>query len=254
MTQVSGNHPQLSHLYAGTTRQVAILFLVLGAVAGLCAQATLPAGSRTVWNGVYTDPQAERARSTFNQVCGNCHTLSAEGNRTLTGDKFWESYAQKSVGDLLSYVSSSMPNGNGGSLQASTYNDLVALILKANGFPAGATELSAPLVADVRIIPKDGPGELPANALARTVGCLSRDGSDWVLTRATVPERADRPGVGPDDASRALGERTIALKFVLSRLDSFVGQRLSVSGLLIGAGGVNGINVTSVNRVAEACP
>jgi hypothetical protein len=46
----------------------------------------------------------------------------------------------------------------------------------------------------------------------------------------------------------------MALKFVLSRLDGFVGQKMSVTGILMGAGGVNGINVATVNRVAEACP
>jgi hypothetical protein len=46
----------------------------------------------------------------------------------------------------------------------------------------------------------------------------------------------------------------MTLKFVLNRLDSFVGQRMSVTGILIGAGGVNGINVATVNRVGEACP
>jgi hypothetical protein len=46
----------------------------------------------------------------------------------------------------------------------------------------------------------------------------------------------------------------MALKFLLTRLDSFVGQRLSVSGILIGAGGAEGINVSTVNRVAPACP
>jgi hypothetical protein len=44
------------------------------------------------------------------------------------------------------------------------------------------------------------------------------------------------------------------LKFVLTRLDAFAGQRMSVSGILIGAGGANGINVSTVNRVAESCP
>jgi hypothetical protein len=152
------------------------------------------------------------------------------------------------------YVRSNMPNGNGGSLPASSYNDLVALILKANGFPAGTTELAPETVANVRIIPKDGPRELPANVLVRVIGCLARNGSDWVLTSATVPERTDRTGAGPEDATRPLGNRTITLKFVLTRLDSFAGQRMSVSGLLIGTGGVDGINVTTVNRVAESCP
>jgi len=46
----------------------------------------------------------------------------------------------------------------------------------------------------------------------------------------------------------------MALKFVLTRIDSFVGQRMSVSGMLIGAGGSGGLNVATTNRVAETCP
>ena len=125
---------------------------------------------RTVWDGVYTDPQAARATAAFSQACSNCHTLALQGNRPLSGEKFWEGFAQKTVGDLLAYVRTSMPNGNGGSLPASTYNDLVALILKSNGFPAGKVELAPDTVAGVQIIPKDGPGELPANVLVRMIG------------------------------------------------------------------------------------
>src|SRR5262249_55220438 len=99
-----------------------------------------------------------------------------------------------------------------------------------------------------------GPGELPANTLVRVVGCLARSGNDWVLTSSTAPQRVERAGIGPEDATRPLGTGTMPLKFVLSRLDSFTGQRMSVSGLLIGAGGSDGINVTTVNRVAETCP
>ena len=95
---------------------------------------------------------------------------------------------------------------------------------------------------------------MPANILARVVGCLSKSGADWVLTSATAPERIERTGPGPNDASRPLGTRSLTLKFVLTRLDPFVGQRMSVSGMLIGTGGADGINVTTVSRVAEACP
>jgi hypothetical protein len=68
-----------------------------------------------------------------------------------------------------------------------------------------------------------------------------------------VPERIDKSVVGAQDATRPLGTRSMTLKFVLTRLDGFVGQRLSVSGILIGAGGSEGINVTTVNRVADSC-
>ena len=227
------------------------------ACAAMTVTAVVNAQGRTVWNGVYTDAQAERARATFDSICTRCHTLEPGGSTrggAVSGDKFWTAFTQKNVGDLLDYVSKNMPNGNGGSLPPSTYNDLVALILKANGFPAGTAEVTPESVAGVQIIPKDGPGELPANVLARVVGCLKKDGSDWVLVNATAPERIDKVGMGTGDATRPLGTKSITLKFVLTRLDPYVGQRMSVSGMLIGAGGADGINVTTVNRVAESCP
>jgi mono/diheme cytochrome c family protein len=210
---------------------------------------------RTVWDGVYTEAQAERATATFSSTCSRCHTLTPDGARPLSGEKFWEGFTQKSVTDLLTFVTKNMPNGQGGTLPAATYNDLVALILKSNGFPAGATELAPESITDVQIIPKDGPGELPANTLVRIVGCLApKSGSDWTLTSATEPERIEKTVVGAEDATRALGTRTTALKFVLSRLDQHVGKRMSVTGLLMGKGGVDGINVSTVNRVGETCP
>jgi mono/diheme cytochrome c family protein len=239
---------------SGLTKTVTLAACAAFAVTAVASAQSKP---RTVWDGVYTDAQAERARATFDSICSNCHTLAPGGNTrggALSGDKFWTAFTQKSVGDLLTFVKTNMPNGNGGSLSASTYNDLVALVLKSNGFPTGTAEVAPESVADVQIIPKDGPGELPGNVLARIVGCLAKDGNDWVLTSATAPERVDRVGVGPTDATRALGTRSIALKFVLTKLDPFVGQRMSASGMLIGAGGADGINVTSVNRVAETCP
>jgi hypothetical protein len=130
----------------------------------------------------------------------------------------------------------------------------VALILKSNGFPAGTTELTPTSIEGVQFVSKDGPGELPANTLVRIVGCLAKSGADWTLTNATAPVRTDKTQSDPADATVALGNRTIALKFVLTKLDSFVGQRISASGMLIGAGGANGLNVAVVNRVAETCP
>jgi mono/diheme cytochrome c family protein len=230
--------------------------VLMVAAAGSLLNAQAADKPRTVWDGVYTDAQAARATATFSQSCSNCHTLSQDGgNRPLTGDAFWKGFTQKTVSDLLTFVKTNMPNGvNAGSLPAPTYNDLVALILKSNGFPSGNTEVSPDSVAGVQIVPKEGPGELPANILARVVGCLSKSGADWVLTSATPPERIERTGPGASDATRPLGTRSMTLKFVLTRLDPFVGQRMSVSGMLIGAGGADGINVTTVARVAEVCP
>jgi len=190
----------------------------------------------------------------FGQSCAGCHALAAEGRAPLVGDPFWKSFAQKNVGELLEFVSKYMPNGAPGSLSESAYQEIVALMLKSNGFPAGTTELALSTITGVQIIPKDGSTELPANALARVVGCLARSGSDWVVTNATTPQRAERVAPAGEDATRSLGSRTMPLKFVVTRLDPMAGSRVAVSGLLIGPGGADGINVTTVNRVGQKCP
>jgi mono/diheme cytochrome c family protein len=242
-----GPHPSASVLpLAG------LLFVALATGSPVTAQTSI--AHRTVWDGVYTEAQATRGMAAYGQSCAGCHALSTEGKAPLVGESFWKSFAQKNVGDLLEFVSVYMPNGSPGSLNASAYQDIVALMLKSNGFPAGTAELGPNTVADVRIVPKDGGTELPANALVRVVGCLARSGADWVVTNATPPERAERVAPAGEEATKPAGNRTMALKFVVTRLDSFAGSRVAVSGLLIGAGGVDGINVTSVNRIAPKCP
>jgi mono/diheme cytochrome c family protein len=221
---------------------------------GVIVSAQTPPMGRTVWDGVYTDAQATRATGVFGASCAGCHTLTPDGNRPLSGDRFWQSNTQKGVVDLLNYISKNMPNGNGGSLSQESYNDLTALILRSNGLPAGPTELSPQTIAGVQIIPKDGPGELPANTLVRVVGCLAKSGTEWTLTSATKPVRTDKTQSDPADATVALGTGTMALKFVLTKLDAFVGHRMSVAGMLIGVGGTGGLNVAVVNRVGETCP
>jgi mono/diheme cytochrome c family protein len=231
-----------------------ITVLALLFAGGVIVSSQTPPKGRTVWDGVYTDAQATRATGVFGASCAGCHTLTPEGNRPLSGDRFWQNNTQKSVADLLNYISKNMPNGNGGSLSQESYNDITALILRSNGLPAGAAELSPQTIAGVQIIPKDGPGELPANTLVRVVGCLVKSGNEWTLTNATKPVRTDKTQSDPSDATVALGTETMALKFVLTKLDPFVGQRMSVAGMLIGAGGADGLNVAVVSRVGEMCP
>jgi mono/diheme cytochrome c family protein len=239
-------------LFASLLPLAGLLFLASAATVIATAQTSTP--RRTVWDGVYTEAQAERGAKSFGQSCAGCHALAAEGKAPLVGQTFWKSFALKTVGDLLQYVSNNMPNGAPGSLAQSAYGDIVALMLKSNGFPAGTTELARDGVANVQIVQKDGSTDLPAEALARVVGCLARSGADWVVTNATTPERAESAAPGGQDATRPLGSRTMTLKFVVTHLDPLVGSRVVVNGMLIGAGGVDGINVTTVSRVAQKCP
>src|SRR5688572_18012766 len=228
---------------------VALTAVFLAALGTAIVSAQAKPSGKTVWDGVYTDAQAERATATFSSTCSRCHTLGADGTRPLSGDKFWEGYTQKTVADLLAFVSKNMPNGQGGTLPTATYNDLVALILKSNGFPTGTSELTPETGTGVQIIPKDGPGELPANTLVRIVGCLApKSGTDGPPPKPTDRGRADRPGGGAEAATGARGTRTTALSFPPRGPAPHGGRGMSATGPLRGKGGGDGIKVSPVNR------
>ncbi len=239
--------------YANTMFWLVSSWILVTATASIGTAQTSPP-PRTVWDGVYTEAQATRGVMAFGQSCAGCHTVAGEGRGPLTGEPFQKSFTQRTVGYLLEYVSTYMPNGTPGSLNEPTYGDIVSFILKSNGFPAGTSELGRGSNTDAKITPKNGSAELSANTLVRVVGCLAKSGADWVVTSGTPPERAERAAPGAEDATRPLGTRTMTLKFVLTRLDPLIGSRVSVAGLLMGADGVEGINVTAVNRVAPKCP
>ena len=217
------------------------------------AQAPAP---KTVWDGAYTQDQADRGRSAYAGQCATCHGPALEGGEgsALVGKPFWDKWREQSVGDLLAYVSKNMPLHAPGTLSPTTYSDIVAHLLKSNDLPIGPQELTLATSSSLRIVAKDGSGELPASTLARIVGCLAPRAADgtWRVTNATVPERASNAATSPP-AEIPLGTREFALKFVLTPLTSMVGQRVVVTGLLLGEGGVEGVNVSTVKSVAPAC-
>jgi mono/diheme cytochrome c family protein len=233
--------------------------VVLAGVATMApSELTAAPQAKTVWDGVYTEQQAARGSVSFAASCARCHSSepnAGEEGKALAGAPFWQSFRESTVDHLLDFVSKSMPNGAGGTLSANTYADLVAFILSKNGLPAGSAELTKNSAAGVKIIAKDGPGELPNGTLVRVVGCVARkEGGGWILNRATAPERPQNSdGAGADDAVRALGERSYPLMFLLTSLESYVGHRMSVRGLLIGDGGRNGINVSTTQSVSPSC-
>lgn len=237
----------------------AVAFYLIGAVSVVRAgQAGSPV--RSVWDAVFSAEQASRGATLYSASCAGCHGGNLDGGegKALRGDLFWTDWRESTVGELLTYVSKNMPFSEDGSLEgtlpASSYADIVAFMLSANGLPAGTRELTADSSVGVAIIRKEGPGELPATTLARVVGCLAPRGADgsWQLVKGTRPVRASAASAAsPRDV--ALGDRTYQLKFVLTSLTKFVGHRMAVTGLLLGDGGVDGLNVNTVTSVADSC-
>jgi quinoprotein glucose dehydrogenase len=215
-------------------------------------------GTRSVWDGIFTDAQAQRGRGFYSEHCAACHGADLQGGeyRALQGDRFWIAWQDTTVDYLLGKVSATMPHSEDGSLKGTlgthVYVDIVAHMLNTNGFPAGASELTPASSAGIQIVKKEGPSELPSGAFAHVVGCLAR-GSDrnWTLLRGSRPARVID---GRDaDVNAPLGDREYILMFVLTPLDRFVGHRMSVRASLIGDGGTKGLNVTAIRSVSDSC-
>lgn len=110
--------------------------------------------------GLFSTAQAARGEALYQQYCSVCHGSRLEGNPAapLTGAVFrsrWED-GQHTLDDLFYIVRSLMPNNAPGSLTKAQYADVVAYILKTNGYPAGESELvpAASAMKPVRLQPR----------------------------------------------------------------------------------------------------
>ena len=115
------------------------LTMALGATIGRAQDA----GPGTVWDGVYTEAQADRGLKRYAANCEMCHgggMTGGGGVPGLIGAEFLFGYNNKTAADLFTYVKENMPPGQTGSLSDQQYVEIVAAVFKGNGFPASATQ------------------------------------------------------------------------------------------------------------------
>ncbi|MES2176302.1 MAG: cytochrome c [Gemmatimonadota bacterium] len=111
---------------------------------------------RTVWDSVYTEDQATRGKTGYNQNCAKCHQASLEGadeSPALVGGAFLGNWNGYTVGDVHERVRTTMPKNDPGIYGRQLISDVLAYVLKSNGFPAGSTELPTELapLKEIRI-------------------------------------------------------------------------------------------------------
>jgi S-disulfanyl-L-cysteine oxidoreductase SoxD len=119
---------------------VAIIGLVV--IGAIRAQET--ARPRSVWDGVYTEEQARRGETLYARECASCHRNDTGGEEAsaLAGPAFLANWDGLTVGDLYQRIRVSMPPANPRRLSRRQITDILVHMLKANGFPAGKTELA----------------------------------------------------------------------------------------------------------------
>ena len=130
-------------------KTVACSVLAIFFAAAIAAQspAAAPAGAPSSATPItFTAQQVERGKAAYTEHCQRCHgshLYDGAFGQALAGPVFMVIFGGKSVEDLYSLMSTTMPVGNPGSLALATYRDLAAFILQANGVKPGPVELSA---------------------------------------------------------------------------------------------------------------
>jgi len=102
------------------------------------------AAERTTWDSVYTASQASRGETAYAKTCARCHGASLGGgdeSPALTGGNFLGNWNGLPLSDLQKRIKTTMPSDTVGIYDIQLVTDVIAFMLKANGFPAGSVDL-----------------------------------------------------------------------------------------------------------------
>ncbi|MEQ9451330.1 MAG: cytochrome c, partial [Pseudomonadales bacterium] len=105
------------------------------------------AQDRSVWEGVYSDAQADQGQVLFAAHCKACHAdvageVGGHGPApAVFGEDFEFRWLDSSVLDILDTMRQTMPEAAPNSLSVDEYAALTAYILRLNGYPAGPAPL-----------------------------------------------------------------------------------------------------------------
>jgi mono/diheme cytochrome c family protein len=134
---------------------------------------------RTVQDGVFTDAQAARGQTLYTQRCAGCHGAALAGAQAppLEGPAFRFKWRQEPLSALFIKIRYTMPPApvpaapdaaNAERMAPEQGADLVAHLLKSNGFPAGTADFAAADATTSTIgWPAAPAGEAPATSAAR---------------------------------------------------------------------------------------
>lgn len=212
---------------------------------------------KTVAAGVYTDAQAARGATTYETSCSGCHQADLSGGTgpALKEQRFARDYAGKDLTVLYNKILKTMPRGDPGSLSESEALDLVAHVLKENGFAAGQADLTAENATGVQLVagkpkPPPPPGDF---SYVEVVGCFTAAPQDtWLLTRASEPVVVTL--TTPPSDVKTLGTRTIHLLDAMAYSpDTHKGQKISLRGLLVKLSDEQRMTISSITVVAPTC-
>ena len=108
------------------------------------AQDSSTSGTRSVWDGVYTEDQAKRGEASYKIGCSSCHGETMKGageSPALAGMKFMSNWSGLPLSDLYERIRRTMPQDNPARITRQQKVEILAYILSMNKFPSGNTDL-----------------------------------------------------------------------------------------------------------------
>ncbi|HEX5110140.1 MAG TPA: cytochrome c [Vicinamibacterales bacterium] len=129
---------------------------------------------RTVQDGVFSNAQASRGQALYTQRCAGCHGAALTGGQAppLEGAEFRFKWRKELLSALFIKIRYTMPPNaaDEAKLTPEQGADLVAHVLKSNGFPAGTADFpAADATASTIGWPPAPAGERPSTTAARYV-------------------------------------------------------------------------------------
>ena len=149
-------------------RGLKALLLVSGVATAALGIAIATAQPQPAANGVYTADQANIGQVAFQATCAKCHQPDLSGGAEappLAGAQFMSAWRGRTTSELYTKIATSMPADNPRTLSDQAVGALVAFILRQNGAPAGARELT---VATAIPLGQVATGTAPAQAATQT--------------------------------------------------------------------------------------
>ena len=243
---------------------VSSIAILVGVSAGAMTDAAARAQERakTVADGVYTDTQAARGAAVYDTACTGCHRADLGGatGPSLREQRFARQFAGKDLKTLFTKIATTMPRNAPASLGDNVYLDVVAHLLKENGFRAGSQELTADALDGIRVVPGQAKPPPPIGdfSYVEVVGCLTAGAQNtWMLTRASAPVAAI-PAVSapslPAGTVKPLGTQTFRLLDATAYApDGHDGHKMYVRGLLIKLPGEQRMTISAFEMVSPTC-
>jgi mono/diheme cytochrome c family protein len=127
----------------GSFAFVIIAVAAVGFSRPACAQGS---DATTTARKVFSAEQAAKGKQVYLLTCVSCHSPADH-----TGGKFWGDLLGKPVSEFFSYLKSSMPQNDPGSLPDDDYASAIAYLLQLNGMPPGDTPLPGDSTALAKI-------------------------------------------------------------------------------------------------------